>query len=459
MNMVQLRWARAIAAAVATLLLLTAGEARRREPAGVYAERRAALRARLDGPAVLFGFTGGENSSPAYVFAQEENFYYLTGHNEEGAALLLLPDRGNGSSEAGPRELLFLPLRDARFDTNERWNGPRLAANDPGASGHSGFSAVRPYPELKDEVARLARSYTNFYTLTPPASGRERGYPHATRGVEWLAQNAPGVNFRDVRGLIGALRQVKSPGEIELLTRAVELTVDAHLEAWRIIRPGVNEYEVAARMRWVYQAGGCERDAYAPIVGTGFNSTILHYNKLDARIAEGDLVLMDVGCEFSGYAADITRTVPASGNFSPRQREIYDIVLAASDAAIAAIQPGMMLGGSGEKSLNRIARQVIDSRGTDGKGQSLGRYFIHGLGHHVGLNVHDGGDPGRPLEPGMVFTIEPGIYIPEEKLGVRIEDVILLTASGPKVLSARLPRTPAEIEKFMAEARRKGARD
>jgi Xaa-Pro aminopeptidase len=431
-------------------------DARRREPNGAYSSRRAKLRTQVDGPVVIFGYTGREDASPSYIFSQEENFYYLTGHNEEGAALLLLPDNSAGSAIEGPREILFLPPRNPR---NERWNGPRLAPGDANIEAMTSFAAVEPFANLKDHIAKLSKEFTNIYTLLP--RGSEAGYPHRANWLKWLQENAngSGANFRDVSQLIAAMRQVKSATEMELLTFAIERSMDAHLEAWKIIRPGAYEYEVAARMRETYQRAGCERDGYAPIVGSGFFSTVLHYNKNDKRIEDGDLVLMDVAGECAGYTSDITRTVPASGKFTARQREIYDIVLAAQNAAIAAIKPGMTLGGTDEKSLQKIALDVINSRGKDKNGEPLGKYFIHGLGHQIGLNVHDVGVPGRALEAGMVITIEPGIYIPEENLGVRIEDNILVTETGYKLLTARLPRTAAEIEKYMADSRKKSARD
>lgn len=425
--------------------------ARPREASAEYAARRAKVRAQVDGPVVLFGYTGRENTSPSYIFAQEETFYYLTGHNEEGAALLMLPDRGNGHQQnGGPREILFLQKRNL---PRERWDGARVGPDDPGVAQKLGFERVASFEELKGELEKLAKTYTIFYTVV--AGQNEAGYPHNSRWNAWLQQAAPGVNLRSVTPVTGAMRQIKSESEMALLTRAIELSMDAHLEAWRMIRPGVWEYEVAARMRFIYNHGGCERDGYAPIVGTGFNSTVLHYNKVDQQIKDGDVVLMDVAGEYAGYSSDITRTVPANGKFTARQREIYDIVLAASDAAIAAIKPGVTLSRTGENSLFKIAYDVINTRGKDSKGEPLGKYFIHGLGHHIGLNVHDAGDPNRPLAPGMVITIEPGIYIPEENLGVRIEDNILVTETGHKLLTARLPRTAPEIEKFMAEAKKR----
>jgi Xaa-Pro aminopeptidase len=201
-------------------------------------------------------------------------------------------------------------------------------------------------------------------------------------------------------------------------------------------------------MEYVHKSGGCEGEAYAPIVGAGFRSTVLHYNDVSGQVGDGDVVVLDVGCQYAGYAADITRTLPAGGKFSPRQREIYEIVLGAQNAALAAIKPGATMA-----ELNKIARDYIDAHGKDREGRSLGRYFIHGLGHHVGLHVHDPG--GRALEPGMVFTVEPGIYIPEENLGVRIEDMVVVTETGYRLMTARLPRTAEEVERVMAEARAK----
>jgi Xaa-Pro aminopeptidase len=448
-------WTRAVLVLVAVVLCFSIAYPREREPNSSYAERRARLRAQVDGPVVIFGFTGREDASPSYIFGQEENFYYLTGHNEEGAALVLLPDAGlkpgatPEKSEGGPKEILFLPPRNKPL---ERWNGPRIGFEDSDAGQKTGFTNVEAFAKLKETLEPLAKTYTTFYTLLP---GRvENGYPHRTNWNNWLRTNFPGINLKDISQPIAAMRQVKSASEMVILGRSIDLSADAHVEAMKMIRPGLYEYEVAARMVYVHQRGGAEREGYAPIVGTGFNSTLLHYNGARAQIKDGELVLMDVACEYSGYSADITRTVPANGKFTPRQREIYEIVLAASDAAIAAIKPGVMFGGNTPGSLQKIATDVINSRGKDKDGNPLGKYFIHGLGHPIGLNVHDPAVPGRALESGMVITIEPGIYIPDENIGVRIEEDILVTDTGAKNLSARVPRTVAEIEKLMAEARK-----
>jgi Xaa-Pro aminopeptidase len=202
----------------------------------------------------------------------------------------------------------------------------------------------------------------------------------------------------------------------------------------------------------VHAMGGSEAEAYAPIVGAGPNSTALHYDRLARKIEDGDIVVMDVGAQYSGYAADITRTVPANGKFTPRQREIYDIVLGAQNAALAALKPGADMCRKGKQSLFKISYEYINSHGKDQNGKSLGQYYIHGLGHNIGLDVHDPGDSCSPLKPGQVVTMEPGIYIPEENLGVRIEDDVLITETGYELLSSKLPRTADEIEKIMAEA-------
>ena len=176
---------------------------------------------------------------------------------------------------------------------------------------------------------------------------------------------------------------------------------------------------------------------------------MLHYSGLNGRIEDGDLVVIDVGGEYGGYAADITRTLPANGKFTQRQREIYEIVLGAQNAAIAAVKPGVLLY-DGPGSLQQIVTDYINSHGRDKEGHTLGSYYPHGVSHHLGLDVHDPGDRSRPLEPGMVITVEPGIYIPEEKIGVRIEDDLLVTKTGYEILTARLPRTPDEIERLMS---------
>ena len=443
-------------AVIALLVVACAAPALRaweREPVSVFAARRAKLIAAIHSPVVLFGYTGHEEANPSYVFMQEENFYYLTGHNEEGAAMLLVPDSADAKGWSGAHEILYLPPHDYN---EEKWNGPRLGFDDPGIQEKTGFARVENFSKLHDALAALAKDYPEIYTELP--GPHDEGYPHAANWSKWVKEAAPQVALKDVSPEVGTLRSIKTPGELALVQKAIDASIDAHLAAWKFLRPGLYEYQVAAKMVEIHAFAGCETEAYSPIVGTGIDSTVLHYNKLDRKIENGDIVLMDVGGQYSGYASDITRTVPANGKFTARQREIYEIVLGAQNAALAALKPGMTLGGKDATSLQKIAMDYIDSHGKDLEGRSLGRYYIHGLSHHVGLDVHDASGPlqdyhTRPLEPGMVITMEPGIYIPEEKLGVRIEDDVLITPDGYKLLTARLPRTPDEIEKIMAEGK------
>jgi len=426
-----------------------AQERREREPNSVYAERRAKLGVQVDGPIILWGFTGREEVSQAYVFAQEENFYYLTGHNEEGAGLIILPAGQKGDVENVVREILFLPAKNPQ---KEKWNGVRMSPSDPGIEARTGFVAVKPFEsDFRSVVENLAKTFPNFYTILPYQK-ELGGYPHEKAVVDWLQLAAPQAKLKDIRTQINTLRQIKSPGEIAFLKQAIDLSVDSHLEAMRLMRPGLYEYQVAAKMVEVHAWGGSEAEGYAPIVGAGPNSTALHYDRLSRKIEDGDIVVLDVGAQYSGYSSDITRTLPANGKFTPRQREIYDIVLGAQNAALAALKPGMDFCIKGDKSVHKIAYNYINSHGKDLHDKPLGTYFIHGLGHHIGLDVHDPGEYCAPFQPGMVITIEPGIYIPEENLGVRIEDDVLITETGHRLLSERLPRDPGEIEKIMAGA-------
>ncbi len=428
-------------------LLISAGIAsgRFRQANEEYAARRAKLAAQVDGPVVVFGYTGHEDLSEFALFFQEKNFYYLTGDDEPGGAVLLIPDPPAGKKIAGAREILYLPARDY---AQEKWEGPKMGPDDPGIREKTGFADVQAFANLRGKLEELAKTYSNFYTLLP--GQQDEGYPHLKNWSEWLKHTVPSANVFDITPAISAMRQVKSQGELALMRKAIDASIDAQLDAMKRMRPGLFEYQVAARMKEIHEFEGCSREAYAPIVGTGFFSTVLHYSALDAQIKEGDIVVLDVAGEYGDYAADITRTLPANGKYSARQREIYDIVLGAQNAAMAAVKPGATIHG-GAVDLNVIAREYINTHGKDLHGEPLGKYYIHGLSHHLGLDVHDPGSTTRPLEAGMVFTIEPGIYIPEENFGVRIEDDVLVTKDGIEVLTKRLPRSPDEVEKVMAE--------
>jgi Xaa-Pro aminopeptidase len=260
------------------------------------------------------------------------------------------------------------------------------------------------------------------------------------------------LTFEDVKPMIRSLRTTKDAGEVALIRKAVDASVAAHFAAFKAVKPNVNEREISALMQYEWGKRGCERVAYAPIVGSGYYSTVLHYSDDDNVMKSGDVVVIDAAGEYSMYASDITRTLPINGHFTARQREIYDIVLGAQQAAMAAFQSGKShIGRNGADSLHQVAFDYINTHGKDLHGQPLGQYFIHGLGHYIGLNVHDPDDYTVPLGPGMAFTIEPGIYIPEENLGVRIEDDFYVDKDGKLIkLSGALPSGADDVEKLMA---------
>lgn len=416
-----------------------------------YHERRARLVSEAsDGVVVLFGYNEADVAASVTTFHQNENFYYLTGWNEPDAMLLLVPKASANPGRDQPveidKEILFIPPHDYR---QEKWTGPKLGADDADAPAHTGFALVksnRPsvfQAELLEALKRFPKIYTE---LTPqPESGEDSFQADM---VAKLRKMAPLAGMADARPLITHLRTIKSPAEIALMRRAVNASMEAHFAAMKATKPGTWEYEIAALMKYEFERLGCEWPSYPAIVGSGFFSTVLHYDQDDRQMQAGDVVLMDVAGSYSGYASDITRTLPVNGHFTPRQREIYDIVLGAQNAALAAARPGARIG-RGQGSLDQIARDYINSHGQDLHGKQLGQYFIHGLSHGVGLNVHDPMDYNRPIEAGMVITVEPGIYIPDEKIGVRIEDMILITKDGYELLTRRLPRNADEIEAMM----------
>lgn len=392
-----------------------------------YQQRRAELRKSLDGVMVLFGAEDPDDLHNS--FFQESNFLYLSGWREPGAVMLLTQQT----------EILFLPPRDPRM---ELYTGRKLGSDDPNASKLSGFDRVMPKSALESAFLKALETAPRVYTI-----------PGDLRGQK-LKSLAVFHEEADAAQAIARLRMVKSAAEIQLIAKATDATVAGHLAGWRKIHPGVWEYQIAAAMTNAYFERGCERNAYAPIVGSGPNSVTLHYAADHRRVDSGEVVLADVGAECLDYATDVTRTVPAGGKFTPRQRELYEVVLGAQKAAIAAIRPGMRLRSNGptpQQTLQQIAYDYINSHGHDLHGQPLGKYFVHGLGHYVGLDVHDPGDTTAPLEAGTVLTIEPGVYIPEENIGIRIEDIIVVTDDGCKVLSTALPREIADIEKLVGK--------
>jgi len=375
-------------------------------------------------------------------YVPDKNFFYLTGCTEPGAVLLMIP------GEDGPGETLFLARRDPK---QERWTGVRMAPG-PETARRLGLQEVLSLDELPDALARRVPPKGKVYANLPRGPHRQATDKCCPEPWVRLRRWLPDAEVLDSGPEVAFLRMKKSQWEIEKIRRAVEITIAGHRHALPAIGPGRSEYEVEAAIEYQFRSRGATRPAFPSIVGSGPNSTVLHYAENNRRMSSGDLVVIDVGAEFDGYSADLTRTYPVSGRFTRRQKEIYNVVLAAQKAALEQVRPGATFDRDG--SIYQAAFQTIDSRGRDRQGRRLGRYFIHGTGHHLGLEVHDPvSDRSRPLEPGMVITIEPGIYIPEENLGVRIEDDVLVTRDGYRILSRGLPREAEEIERMMRESR------
>jgi Xaa-Pro aminopeptidase len=389
-----------------------------------YRARRTEVAQKLrNGVLVLFGGTEKGEENIRTGFFQEPNFYYFTGWREPGAMLLVTP-----AQDGKTHDILFLPLRQP---DQEKWTGRKAGPDDANIAQLTGFETVLPVESFESELRKQLEHYAAVYTVGE----------HSTTELKALA---PLRDISDAGQMIARLRMHKSPEELTQIQRSIDVTLEAHRAAWKRAAPGEYEYQVAAAMTAVYFSEGCERHAYAPIVGSGPNSTILHYSRNSRRMDRGELLLMDVGAECAGYAADITRTIPVGGPFSKRQREIYEIVLGAQNAVIAAIKPGLPL-----RELTPIAREYINTHGKDLHGEPLGKYFTHGVSHHVGLDVHDATDFTQPLAEGNVITVEPGIYIPEENIGIRIEDMVLVTKDGAKLMSGALARDPGDIEKAL----------
>ena len=382
-------------------------------------------------------------------FRQSNDFRYLSGVEQPNASVILRPDSGE--------ETLYLPPRDRSMD---RWIGPRLGPGPEGAD-QTGFARVESSGAFLGDLFRAiadprtggrARSASVVYLLEPsPTAGSNSP---AARLSRFIREGAPAARFKDVAPIAHEMRKAKSEAEADLIRRAVGVTADAHREVIRVVRPGIPEYRLEGAIVGAFVAGGATRAGFPSIVGSGPNSTVLHYEKNDRTIEDGDLVVVDIGGEYKGYTADITRTYPASGKYTARQREVYQLVLDAQSAAVREFKPGV----STMPALNRVVRDVfrkspLRARDADGAEQTMDHFFAHGLGHQLGLDVHDVGEPGKPLMPGEVFTIEPGLYIPAENLGVRIEDDYRATKDGIEKLSRDVAVEVDEIERLIARTR------
>jgi Xaa-Pro aminopeptidase len=431
-----------------------------------FIRRRQQLLAELeDGVMVAFAAAPTvRNNDVTHEFRQDSDFHYLTGFDEPDAALALV------GGEA-PRSVLFVRPRDPE---REVWDGDRRGVE---GAAELGVDEARPIQELDELLPRLllghGRLFARFESdaLLDPrlAKALHAARREGRRGAVYPTQ------IVDSATLVHEMRRRKEGAELALMERAIAISGDGHIEAMARAAPGVYEYEIEAVLRAAFRAQGSERVAYEPIVGSGSNATVLHYVKNQRQMLDGELLLIDAGCEFGYYAADITRTFPVNGRFSPAQRDVYEVVLAAQKAAIAQAGPGATLEHVHEAATRCICEGLVALGALAGSAREVeteGRYkrfFMHKTSHYLGMDVHDvgryfdGGRP-RPLEPGVVITVEPGLYfgrdadVPERYrgIGVRIEDDVLIEPGGARVLSSNVPKEADDVERA-CRARAKGA--
>jgi Xaa-Pro aminopeptidase len=389
----------------------------------VFAERRARVMEELDGGvAVLYGDTGSE------PLIQDSDFYYLTGVSESGAALILAP------GESRYREILYLRPRNPEV---EDWEGRRAGLGDS-LEGAWGFEEIRRTNRLGRDLTRMLDRSRKAVFLGPIVSTNSP-VPESLEMLRKAQSRVPGSSLENRADLIASLRRVKSDLEIELLQRAIDITGEGIKAIMRQAEPGLTEYQVQSILDHTYRMHGAQWLGFPSILAHGDNATVLHYTHNTAAIQPSGLILVDTGAAYEHYSADVSRTFPVSGTFTERERELYELVLRAQEAAIEKVRVGNVY----YEDIHLTAKGVLDEAG-------YGKYFLHSTGHFLGLDVHDVGDYDQPLEPGVVITVEPGIYLPDEGIGIRIEDDVLVTEDGPVVLSRHIPRTVEEIEAWMA---------
>ena len=457
-------------------LLLLAGPLAAQIPEAEYARRRATLADRA-GDGVILALGAPEPAHDYLSFYQASPFLYLTGFSEPEAALVLVKRGGTVTAT------MFVPPRDP---AREVWTGARLGAE--GVAERTGMRA-RPFAELLPALDSALRSASTLHVVGELDAAPPFGTLTAdAQLVASIRKRFPSLRVADATPVVLAMRGVKSAAELALIRKAADITVAAHQEAMALVAPGINEFEVQALIEYTFRRNGADRPGFASIVGSGPNSTTLHYNRNDRFMEAGDVVVIDIGAAYRGYTADITRTLPVSGTFTPAQREIYTIVRAAQAAAERQARPGVETARMNDSATAVIAAGLarlglIESADAtydcDAQAQArcpqVSLYYMHGLGHGIGLDVHDPDQyyEGR-IRAGSVFTIEPGVYVrgallgilPQTarnralaakiapavrtyaNIGVRIEDDYIITEQGPEWIS-RAPREPDEIEAAM----------
>jgi Xaa-Pro aminopeptidase len=428
---------------------------------GVYRARRARLAASMRAGVAIVPTSPerARNRDAHYPYRFDSYFYYLTGFREPEAVLAIV-------AGAVPRGILFCRDKDTE---REIWDGFRYGPE--GARAAFGLEEVHSISRLDELMPELIADREALYChlgADPAWDARVMGWVNHVRGRARTGVAAP-TDLRDVHVLLDEMRLIKGPEELAVMRRAAAITAGAHRRAMRAVKPGRREYEIEAELLHEFRRHGAQAPAYSPIVAGGERACVLHYVQNDGVLGGDDLLLIDAGCELDGYAADVTRTFPVNGRFSGPQREIYELVLAAQAAAIAAVKPGQAWEAPHRAAVETLTRGMIDLKLLSGsvaeavETETYKKFYMHRTGHWLGLDVHDAGEykhggEWRKLLPGMVLTVEPGCYIrpgadvPERYagIGVRIEDDVAVTESGAEVLTHDAPKRPADIEAWMS---------
>lgn len=438
-----------------------------RIPSSEYARRRQALMAQMaPGSIALLPAAAQQlrNRDVEHVYRQDSDFQYLSGFPEPEAVLALIPGRAEGEYVLFCRE---------RNPERELWDG--LRAGQAGALRDYGADQAFAIDEIDEILPGLIEGRSRVYYALGASAEFDRqlvGWLSSIRSRARQGATPPG-EFAALDQLLHEMRLIKSEAEIAVMQAAAEISARAHVRAMQASRAGLYEYHLEAELDYEFRKGGAKMPAYGSIVAAGRNACILHYRENDAELRDGDLVLIDAGCEIDCYASDITRTFPVNGRFSVEQRAIYELVLAAQAAACAEIAPGKHWNQAHEASVRTITAGLVELGLLAGEVKALiaaeayKPFYMHRAGHWLGMDVHDVGNykvggTWRALQPGMVLTVEPGIYIAHDNaaveprwrgIGVRIEDDVVVTAEGCRVLTGGVPKTVAEIEALMAAAR------
>jgi Xaa-Pro aminopeptidase len=371
----------------------------------------------------------GELADPLHDdFKPHPHFQYLTGLDDEPGAVLVLDP---GHALEARREMLFLRPLNPEV---EQWDGLRdpigMALRE--RLGIKSIFRLASLPRYLNESVKRARSVACLH----PLSTYDQPVSPDLDLFRKIVERVPGTTIEDRTHTLAKQRSVKSRAEVAVMQQAADISREGFLAAMRDMKAGLSEFDIQESIEHAYRTNGSSGPAYGTIVGGGINSTVLHYRANAEPLQQGDLVCIDSGAAYGGYGADVTRTIPVSGKFTKRQKEIYEIVLAAENAAIKTAKAGVTF-----SQLDRIARAIISKAG-------YADAFFHGIGHHLGIETHDI-NSDEPLKEGAVVTIEPGIYLPDEKLGVRIEDDVVITKTGCRVMTAKIPKTVAAVEKAM----------